>query len=78
MSLDHVFRDARLSDLEAELEQFAMDAARPTADSQCSSAGSASAGPCRFVAGPQMNATSSADAKRHEGLGSDDRDGLED
>ena len=28
MSLDHVFGDARLSDLEAELEQFAMDARR--------------------------------------------------
>src|SRR5437764_8748017 len=28
-SLDHVLRDARLSDLEAELEQLAMDARRP-------------------------------------------------
>src|SRR6266478_9200406 len=37
-SLDHVLRDAGLSDLKAKLEQLAMDArARPTADCQCSS-----------------------------------------
>ena len=60
MSLGHVFCNARLSDLKAEFEQFAMDARRATADSARSSAGSTHAALQRFVAGPQMNAISSA------------------
>src|SRR3981081_3821862 len=60
-SLDHILRDAGLSDLKAELEQLAMDcAAPPTADCQRSSAGSARAGPRRFAVGLQRSGISNA------------------
>ena len=58
-SLDHILRDAGLSDLKAELEQLAVDARRsPTAYCQRSSAGSARAGPRRFAVGLQGNGIS--------------------
>ena len=58
-SLDHVLRDARLSDLEAELEQLAMNARR-SADFPRSSAGSARANPHRSSVGLQESEISNA------------------
>jgi hypothetical protein len=60
MSLDHVFRDARLSDLEAELEQFAIDARRAPQRILNAHPPDQRAGACRFVADPKMDAISSA------------------
>ena len=70
-SLDHVLRDAGLSDLEAELEQLAMDARRPTADFPRSSAGSARADPRRFAVDLQGSGISNAstDGSRRDASG---------
>src|SRR5258708_11243918 len=84
-SLDHVLRDARLSDLEAELEQLAMDARRtpqrifrahPAAqrthllgDLRSAPKGAGFPPPVPAKADPMP---------AHEGLGPDDRDDLED
>src|SRR6266851_2372007 len=71
-SLDHVLRDARLSDLETELEQLTMDAWRSPQRIFRAHAASKRAGfptPVPAEAGPMPT---------HEGLRSDDRDGLED
>jgi hypothetical protein len=84
-SLDHVFRDAGLSDLEAKLEQLAMDARRtpqrivnahPTdqraqihVDLRSTSKRAGFPTPVPTEAGPMPT---------HEGLGPDDRDGLQD
>src|SRR5438067_5555900 len=57
-SLDHVLRDAGLSDLEAEVEQGC--AALPTADFPRSSAGSARADPRRFAVDLQGGGISNA------------------
>src|SRR6266581_8508040 len=83
-SLDHVLRDARLSDLEAELEQLAMNARRTPQrifhahpPDQCAqipidlwsaSKGTGFPTPVPAKAGPMPT---------HEGLGPDDRDGLQ-
>src|SRR5438105_10788616 len=84
-SLDHVLRDAGLSDLEAELEQLAMDARRSPqrifrahppdqraqicVDLRSTSKGAGSPTPVPAKAGPMPT---------YENLGPDDRDGLED
>ena len=84
-SLDHVLRDARLSDLKAELEQLAMDARRAPqrifnahppdqraqvrVDLRPASKGAGFPTPIPAEAGTMPT---------HEGLGPDDRDGLED
>src|SRR5437667_8393890 len=84
-SLDHVLRDAGLSDLEAELEQLAMDARRSPqrifrahppdqraqirVDLRSTSKRAGFPTPVPTEAGPMPT---------HEGLGPDDRDGLQD
>src|SRR5260370_34744491 len=84
-SLDHVFRTARLSDLETELEQLAMDARRSPqrifhahppdqraqirGDLRSASKRAGFATPVPAEAGPMPT---------HEGLGPDDPDALED
>src|SRR5260221_7479155 len=84
-SLDHVLRDAGLSDLEAELEQLAMDARRSPQrifgahpPDQCAQIGidlwSASERP----GFPTPVPTETAAMPAHEGLGPDDSDGLQD
>jgi hypothetical protein len=84
-SLDHVLRDAGLSDLEAELEQLAMDAKRSPqrivnahppdqraqlrVDLRSASKGAGFPTPVPAKAGSVPS---------HEGLGADNRDGLKD
>jgi hypothetical protein len=82
-SLDHVLRDAGLSDHKAELEQLAMDArpqrivrahlpdqrAQLCVDLRPASKGAGFPAPVPAEAGPMPT---------HDGLGPDDRDGLED
>src|SRR4029450_1738484 len=84
-SLDHVLRDAGLSDLKAELEQLAMDARRSPkrifrahppdqraqihVDLRSTSKRAGFPTPVPTEAGPMPT---------HEGLGPDDRDGLQD
>jgi hypothetical protein len=84
-SLDHVLRDAGLSDLEAELEQFTMDAGRALqrifrahppdqraqirGDLRPASKGAGFPTPVPTEAGPMPT---------HQGLGPDDHDGPED
>src|SRR6476659_8420761 len=84
-SLDHVLRDAGLSDLKAELEQLAMDARRSPqrivgahpsdqraqvrVDLRPTSKGAGFPTPVPAEAGSVPS---------HEGLGADNRDGLED
>src|SRR5262249_15047710 len=84
-SLDHVLRDAGLSDLKAELEQLAMDA-------RCTPQGIVKAHlpnqhaqvrvdlrPASERAGfPTPVPTKARPMPTHEGLGPDDREGLED
>ena len=83
-SLDHVLRDAGLSDLEAELEQLAMDtrrspqrivnahppdqSAQVRVDLRSASKGTGFPTPVPAEAGSVPS---------HEGLGPDDRDGLD-
>src|SRR5262245_33339342 len=83
-SLDHVLRDAGLSDLKAEFEQLAMDArgapqrivkahppdqrAQVRIDWRSTSKGAGFPPPVSAEAGP---------VPAHEGLGPDDRDGLQ-
>ena len=84
-SLDHILRDAGLSDLKAELEQLAMDArgtpqrivdahpsdqrAQVRVDLRSASKGAGFPTPVLTEAGSVPS---------HEGLGADNRDGLED
>src|SRR5437773_5917291 len=84
-SLDHVLRDAGLSDLKAKLEQLAMDARRSPqrifrahppdqraqirVDLRSTSKRAGFPTPVPTEAGPMPT---------HEGLGPDDRDGLQD
>ena len=84
-SLDHILRDAGLSDLKAELEQFAMDARRSPqrivnahppdqsaqvrVDLRSASKGTGFPTPIPAEAGSVPS---------HEGLRADNRDGLED
>jgi hypothetical protein len=84
-SLDHVLRDAGLSDLEAELEQFAMDARRSPQrifrahppDQHAEIRGDLR--PASKRAGFPMPVPAEAGPMpTHEGRGPDDRDGLED
>src|SRR6266404_8128688 len=84
-SLDHVFRDARLSDLETELEQLAMDARRspqrifrahpPDQRAQIRANLRSASKRAGF---PTPVPTEAGPMPTHEGLGPDDRDGLED
>ena len=83
-ALDHVLRDARLSDFKAELEQLAMDTggapqrivnthlpdqrAQVRVDSRTASKGAGFPTPVSAKAGP---------VPAHEGLRPDDRDGLQ-
>jgi hypothetical protein len=84
-SLDHVLRNARLSDLEAELEQLAMDARRTPQrifrahppDQRAQIRGDLR--PSSKRAGfPTPVPAEAAAVPAHEGLGPDDRDSLED
>src|ERR1700704_2634258 len=84
-SLDHILRDAGLSDLKAELEQLAMDArgtpqrivnAHPL-DQRVQVR--VDLRPASKVAGfPTPVLAEAGSVPPHEGLGPDDRDGLED
>src|SRR5258706_1806075 len=84
-SLDHVFRDARLSDLETELEQLAMDARRSPQrifrahppDERAQIRGDLRSASKR-AGFPTPVPTEAGPMPTHEGLGADDRDGLED
>ena len=84
-SLDHILRDAGLSDLKAELEQLAMDARRspqrivnahpPDQRAQVR----VDLRPASKRAGfPTPVPAEAGSMPSHEGLGADNRDGLED
>src|SRR5439155_23844194 len=84
-SLDHVLRDAGLSDLKAELEQLAIDARRPpqrivndhSTDQRpqvCVDLWPAFQG----AGFPTQVAAEASPMPVDEGLGADDRDGLQD
>src|SRR5258705_7240322 len=84
-SLDHVLRDAGLSDLEAELEQLTMDARRspqrivdahpPDQRAQVRVDLRSASKRAGF---PTPVPTEASSMPSHQGLGPDDRDGLED
>jgi hypothetical protein len=81
----HPIRDARLSDLEAELEQFAMDARRTPQrifrahlpDQRAQIRGNLRSASKR-AGFPTPVPTEAGPMPTHEGLGADNRDGLED
>src|SRR4029078_916086 len=83
-SLDHILRDAGLSDLKAELEQLAVDARRPpqrivnahTSDQRAQVR--VDLRPTFKGAGfPTPVPAEAGSAPSHQGLGGDNRDGLE-
>src|SRR6195256_2736839 len=84
-SLDHVLRDAGLSDLEAELEQLAVDARRSPqrifrahlSDQRAQIRANLRSASKR-AGFPTTVPTEAGPMPTHEGLGADDRDGLED
>ena len=84
-SLDHILRDAGLSDLKAELEQFAMDARRSPQRGVNAHPPDQSAQvrvdlrPASKGAGfPTPVPAEACSVPSHEGLRADNRDGLED
>src|SRR5438552_1309537 len=84
-SLDHVLRDARLSDLKAEFEQLAMDArgapqwiVNAHLPDQSPQAGIELRSASEGAGFPQPISPEAGSMPAHQGLRPDDRDGLED